>query len=107
MESCKCKTCGNRYHWHHAFAKFGYDDGDGNVQTPLVASILEDAGYAVKYSRWSPHNTIIYSISKNGIEYMPTDNPVFTIGYDNPALYLPRNIITILDEAFTAERIFY
>jgi hypothetical protein len=28
MTNWKCPTCGNRYHWHHAFAKFGYDDGD-------------------------------------------------------------------------------
>jgi hypothetical protein len=26
MTKTKCPTCGNRYHWHHAFAKFGYDD---------------------------------------------------------------------------------
>lgn len=26
MTPTKCPTCGNSYHWHYAFAKFGYDD---------------------------------------------------------------------------------
>ena len=39
----------NQYHWSEAFNKFGYDDGDGDVQSPLVAKVLEDAGYSVKY----------------------------------------------------------
>ena len=107
MEKYRCKACGNIYHWHHAFAKFGYDDGDGNVQTKRVARILEDAGYAVKYSRWSPHNTIIYSIEKDGIEYMPLGDPDFRIGYDDPALYLPRDIIQLLNAHLGGERLFH
>lgn len=85
-------------HWSEAFDKFGYDDGDGVVETPLVAEILENAGYRVKYSRWSPHNTIIYSIKKDGIELMPLGHHFWRIGYDNPTKYLP-NTITILLEA--------
>ena len=26
MACDKCKYCGNRYHWSHAFSKFDYDD---------------------------------------------------------------------------------
>ena len=84
-------------HWSEAFNKFGYDDGDGVVETPLVAEILENAGYRVKYSRWSPHNTIIYSIKKDGTELMPLDHHFWRIGYDDPRAYLGKNIIRILD----------
>ncbi len=107
MEHGRCETCGNRYHWHHAFAKFGYDDGDGDVQTPLIASILEKAGYAVKYSRWSPHNTIIYSIQKNGIELMPRNTPKFLIGYDDPEKYLPVDILNLLETECPPAILFY
>ena len=79
------------------FAKFGYDDGDGQVQTRAVAKILEDFGYKVKYSRWGPHNTIIFSIVKDGVEYMPLKNPQFVIGYDDPKIYLPDSIRDILN----------
>jgi len=90
MKHLKCEHCGNSYHWSEAFAKFGYDgDGDGKVKTPLIAHALEDAGYRVKYSRWSPHNTIIYSIKKGGVEFTPCDNPNYRIGYDDPSSYLP------------------
>ena len=40
MVQSKCAHCGNRFHWCEAFAKFGYDDGDGQVQTQAVAEIL-------------------------------------------------------------------
>ncbi|MGH1470869.1 MAG: hypothetical protein ACRBCS_06725 [Cellvibrionaceae bacterium] len=107
MEKYRCKACGNIFHWHHAFSKFGYEDGDGDVQTKFVASILEDAGYAVKYSRWSPHNTIIYSIKKDGVEFMPLGNPSFRIGYDDPTAYLPQKIINILEKHLMPDILFY
>lgn len=103
----KCEHCGNSFHWNNAFAKFGYDDGDGKVETPYIAQILEDAGYSVKYSRWSPHNILIYSIQKNGIEYMPLDNPNFRIGYDDPRNYLPDDIQAILDEKIPSVEIYH
>lgn len=86
--------------WSEAFYKFGFDDGEGNVHTPLVAATLECAGYQVKYSRWSPHNTIIYSIQKNGVEIMPVCKHKYRIGYDHARTYLPDDIIKLLDEAF-------
>lgn len=86
--------------WPDAFCKFGYDDGDGVVQTKRIARILEDAGYAVKYARWSPHNTMIYSIKKSGIEFMPLLSKDFRIGYDDPRDYLDPEIQDILDRHF-------
>ena len=106
MDDIKCKYCGNSYHWHHAFSKFGYDDGDGDVQTPHVAKVLEDAGYSVKYSRWSPHNTIIYSIQKGGMELMPINNHKHRIGYDDPGSYLPEEILDLLNTEIITDRIF-
>ncbi|MES9861444.1 MAG: hypothetical protein ABW157_18045 [Candidatus Thiodiazotropha sp. LLP2] len=98
MTKRKCPACGNSYHWHHAFAKFGYDDGDGKVETPDVAKTLERAGFTVEYSRWPAHNTIITSIRKNEIEYMPVNNSLFRIGYDGPATYLPLHIQNLLND---------
>jgi len=106
MVDMKCKTCGNSYHWSEAFSKFGFNDGDGDVKTPLIAKALENAGYAVKYSRWSPHNTLIYSVCKDGIEYMPINDPKYRIGYDDPHEYLPEDILNLLDEEFPNGKIF-
>ena len=106
MEDMKCKSFGNSYHWNEAFFKFGFDDGDGEVKTHLVVRALENAGYRVKYSRWSPHNTLIYSIERDGIELMPMNNPHKRIGYDNPREYLPEDILTLLDEEFPGGKIF-
>ena len=75
----KCEACGNSYNWNEAFSKFGFDDGDGDIKTPLIAQALEDAGYHVKYSRWSPHNTLIHSIIRDEIEFMPLNNPLYRI----------------------------
>lgn len=83
--------------WSNAFYKFGYDDGDGVVETPCIAAQLENGGYQVQYSRWSPHNTIIYSIIKGEKELMPVPGMGYRIGYDDPRLYLPTAICRVLD----------
>ncbi|MBT3011750.1 MAG: hypothetical protein KME41_08505 [Candidatus Thiodiazotropha sp. (ex Lucina pensylvanica)] len=106
MTRWKCPTCGNRYHWHHAFAKFGYDDGDGDIQTPEIASILEDDGYNVTYASYGPHNTIITSIRKDRTEYMPLSDPQILIGYDDPTTYLPQHIQNLLNDKLPPERLF-
>jgi hypothetical protein len=98
MTQTKCPTCGNRYHWHHAFAKFGYNDGEGSIETPHIADVLERAGFMVEYSKWPAHNTFITSIRKNGIEYMPLSDPQILIGYDDPTTYLPQHIQNLLNE---------
>jgi len=107
MHDLKCKTCGNAYHWSHAFAKFGFDDGNGSIGTHDVSSALEKAGYSVRYARWNLHNIIIFSIQKDGIEYIPRDNSNYRIGYDDPKKYLPVEILSLLDTAFPVGRIFY
>jgi len=107
MQHLKCNTCGNSYHWSHAFAKFGYDDGDGNIKTPDIAEALEFAGYYVKYSRWFMHNELIYSIKKDNIELMPVDNPNYRIGYDDPQKYLPGEVLDLLDAEFPRVRLFH
>ena len=107
MADHKCKYCGNSYHWKNAFAKFGYDDGDGKIETPHIAQALENAGYSVKYSRWSPHNTLIYSIQKDGVEFMPLNNPEIRIGYDGPQTYLPQAIQAILNSELPPVVIFH
>lgn len=103
----KCTHCGNCFHWREAFAKFGYDDGDGQAQTQAIAKILEDFGYKVKYSRWGPHNTIIFSIMKDGVEYMPLSNTQFVIGYDDLESYLPKSIQNILNRELPPAMLFH
>jgi hypothetical protein len=97
MNHMECEHCGNSYHWSEAFAKFGFNDGDGKIETPYIAQMLEKSGYEVKYARWSPHNTLIHSITKNGIEYMPDEASEYRIGYDHPQEYLPVEILDLLN----------
>jgi len=107
MAHHKCEHCGNSYHWSHAFAKFGYDDGDGNIETIRIAQLLESKGYRVKYARWNLHNMIIFSIEKDGIEYMPRNTSKYLIGYDDPQKYLPVEILTLLNTEFPSVKLFY
>ena len=95
MACDKCEYCENRYHWSHAFSKFGYDDGDGKIETPDIAELLESEGYDVCYGRWLGHNTLIFSIKKDGMELMPLDSSLIRIG--DPTIYLPEDIQAILD----------
>jgi uncharacterized Zn-finger protein len=102
----KCEYCGNRYHWSHAFSKFGYNDGDGSIETPQIAELLEGEGYEVNYGRWIAHNTLIFSIKKDGMELMPLDNSRIRIGYDDPKIYLPEDIQAILNNKISRTGIF-
>ena len=97
-----CNSCSHSYHWEwvEAFSKFGFDDGDGHVKTYLVSFVLQKAGYAVRIGKWLAHNEIIFSISKDGIDYLPNIGSGFTSGYDHPYKVLPRKIIELLDKAF-------
>ena len=42
--------CGGRLagSWSEAFDKFGFNDGDGQVETNQVCDVLEAAGYTVE-----------------------------------------------------------
>ena len=101
MVTTECDTCGGQYHWDwtEAFAKFGFGDGDGQVETWQVEAVLTDAGYRVIVDEWGMHNTVITSIKLNGVELIPYDNPDYSFGYDNPRDYFPVKIVSLLDEA--------
>lgn len=97
MPKTTCDTCGHLFHsrWEEAFDKFGFGDGDGQVETPTVAQVLEDAGYIVEHHQWGLHNDVIDSIQKDAVELIPKSA---VIGYDCPRTYLPAAIVTLLDE---------
>jgi hypothetical protein len=100
MSITTCPTCGesHSWSWEEAFDKFGFGDGDGIVMTEHVAEALRKASYTVTTEPWGMHNVTISSInSKTGEEMIPDD---IVDGYDNPRDYLPKHIITLLDEAF-------
>jgi len=98
MVCTTCRNCGSELHWDwaDAFNKFGFGDGDGQVETYTVVDALECRGYLVEAEHWGFHNTIIKSIKKSGKELIPDS---VTLGYDNPREYLPKKLITLLDEA--------
>ncbi|MBU1210189.1 MAG: hypothetical protein KJ587_02830 [Alphaproteobacteria bacterium] len=100
-----CDNCGHeiRWSWTEAFEKFGFNDGDGQVETWQVEGVLTDAGYAVTVQGWGLHNTVITSVKKDGVEQIPYGRPGFTFGYDEPRSYLPPEIIALLDEHFPDE----
>lgn len=103
MPKCICETCGGPYYWiwEDAFDKFGFGDGDGQVETGTVASVLRAAGYDVEHDVWGLHNDVIRSIKKNSVEQIPEGTD---IGYDDPRKYLPAAIVTILDEKLPAAK---
>lgn len=65
MPSSECDCCGGTYNWFwtEAFDKFGFNDGDGQVETWNVESVLTEAGYDVTVTGWGMHNTVITSIN--------------------------------------------
>lgn len=95
-----CTSCGAKltWRWQEAFDKFGYDDGDGLVETPLVVDELESHGYRCKAVELGMHNTVIVSITTaDGTELIPAGT---RIGYADPRTYLPGEVIALLDRAF-------
>ncbi|MCB0832884.1 MAG: hypothetical protein KDC45_05435 [Bacteroidetes bacterium] len=97
MPISECNSCGHAYHWswEEAFDKFGFNDGDGQIETSAVAKVLLDAGYQVELGGWFLHNMIILSIQKDGEELIPQTG--YELGYDDPRDYLPQSIIDLLD----------
>lgn len=106
MTIMKCEHCGNCYHWRHAFSKYGYDCGNGDIATKEVAKALEDAGYEVKYGRHGRLNKIIYSIKKDKWEKMPSVYSGFHLGYSDPIEFLPIEILEILEKEFPTPFLF-
>lgn len=97
-----CDNCGGNYHWDwtEAFNKFGFNGGMGQVETPAVAQVLEQAGFTVYIGGGNIHNSVIVSIRKGQREFIPFENPAYRFGYDNPRAFFPAEIIALLDEAF-------
>jgi hypothetical protein len=102
MPISDCGHCGSNYQWlwEEAFDKFGFGDGDYQVETYNVEEVLTIAGYEVEVLPFGMHNTIISSIKLNGIEQIAEAT---VIGYDDPREYLPAAIVTILDDALPAD----
>ena len=102
MTTIKSDSDGSTSHWDwtEAFAKFGFDDGDGQVETGQVEAILSEAGYKVTVEEWSMHNVVITSIMKEGVEYVPYRNHQYTFGYDDPRDYFPLEIVYLLESKF-------
>lgn len=101
MATSECDYCGNEFYWNweEAFDKFGFNDGDGQIETWQVEDVLIDAGYTVKKLKWGLHNLLITSIKKNGVEQIPTSA---NVGYDEPREYLPVEIVELLDLKFSS-----
>lgn len=97
MPISTCHTCGGHYQWNweEAFDKFGFGDGDGQVETDTVVAVLENAGFSVEAMPWGLHNVVIVSIKdRSGTELIPA---TVSAGYDAPRTYLPKAIIRLLD----------
>ena len=86
--------------WEQAFNKFGFDDGQYCL-TGNVAHILECYyGYLVEVSSGHIHNDLITSIRKDDHEFMPSETSGYTIGYDDPRMYLSNDLVQLLDKHF-------
>ena len=115
--------------WEEAFDKFGFDDGDGWNGTHLVVDAIESLGYECDTDSWGCHNYMIFDIKKDGKSILfPEDNVIGSrlddwlpeveqrikdrsatrkdvgpIGYEQPCLYLPDDIINHLDKEFAGD----
>ena len=100
MPMSECHYCGGEFAWRwtDAFDKFGFMDGDGQIETWQVEEVLTEAGYEVTVEEWGLHNTVITSIKKQGAEQIPHGNPDYRFGYDDPHHFFPKEIIALLDE---------
>ncbi|MEQ8693836.1 MAG: hypothetical protein RIC85_00705 [Gammaproteobacteria bacterium] len=92
----ECSNCLGTYwwRWEEAFDKFGFNDGDGQVETGRVAAVLQAHGYTVERTWFSVHNEVIVSIKRDDRELIPE---TANVGYDSPRDYLTPEIIALLD----------
>lgn len=100
MPESICENCGGTFNWSwpEAFDKFGFRDGDGQIETWQVSEALETiGGCKVNAATWGCHNTIITSIKLGGVEQIPE---TASVGYDDPREYLPAAIVALLDAEF-------
>jgi len=85
--------------WEEAFDKFGFGDGDAMIMTHHVERAIEELGYTVWAESWGCHNTIVTHLSKDGKDLLEGVN----VGYDDPRVYLPDDLVEALDEIFDEE----
>ncbi len=104
MPKSECLSCGNilEWTWEDAFDKFGFGDGDGQIMTQTVVTVLEKAGYDVCSWQWGLHNDIIIGIAKDGVALIPES---VNCGYDDPRSYLPREIVALLDRVLPEDEV--
>lgn len=89
------------WEWDEAFDKFGFSDGDGLVMTDEVAAVLRRHGYNCVIDTWGMHNTVIWKITKGDEVVFDSDNVgEYEFGYDSARLFLPEEIVAILDNEF-------
>ena len=118
------------WEWEEAFSKFGFGDGDGWNGTHEVEGEIESLGYEVETDSWGCHNYMIFDIKKDGksilfpegkehgehlYDWLPEveqriksdwahkNHVPEPLGYEEPRLYLPDDIIKHLDSVFTDE----
>jgi hypothetical protein len=108
------------WEWEAAFDKFGFGDGDSWNGTNIVASAIDALGYTVECDGWGCHNYLIMDIEKDGKSILFDDNQKWNaevlkriqargggegfsehIGYADPNLYLPDDILAMLYATFT------
>ena len=105
--------------WEDAFSKFGFEDGDGWNGTNIVCHAIDALGYETICEWWGCHNYMIMDIlngdnsllfddelkwnaetiarmNKNGV----TDISNQAIGYTDPHLFLPDDILEMLNATF-------
>ena len=107
--------------WEDAFSKFGFEDGDGWNGTGLVSDAIEKLGYETECDGWGCHNYLVMDIKKDGKSILFDDergswnattvarmnkNGVTNIseqyiGYTDPELFLPDDILEMLNATFT------
>jgi len=108
------------WEWGDAFDKFGFCDGDGWNGTHIVASSIDALGYNTECDGWGCHNYLIVDIEKDGKSILFDNNQEWNaetlkriqargggesysehIGYADPNLYLPDDILEMLNATFT------
>ena len=103
MPITTCTNCGGsyRWQWEDAFDKFGFGDGDGQVETGTVVEVLRAAGYEATAEPWGLHNIVIGSIRRKGRELISAHTAV---GYADPRKYLPKALVRLLDRELPAAK---
>jgi hypothetical protein len=109
------------WEWEDAFSKFGFEDGDGWNGTNIVCHAIDALGYNTVPDGWGCHNYLIMDIEKDGKSILfddvrgswnaetvarmtkngVTDISDSFIGYTDPHLFLPDDILEVLNATFT------